>query len=113
MTTINQLLKNNGFVKTSPESNSATFEDKFRSHYQYLENFKTLWYIKIEKPTRMCKFYSVYTIFTNKESFETINKHVACNTWSGKCNRFVNDLQQIEDFIREVQLADKKEGNNE
>jgi hypothetical protein len=60
----------------------------------------------------MCKFYSVYTIFTNtsKETFELINKQIACNTWSGKCNRYLNDLQQIEDFIRDVQLADKKEG---
>ena len=106
MTTINQLLKNNGFIKRNPDSNNATFFDKTRSHHQYLENFKTLWYIRIEKPTRMCKFYSVYTIFTNKESFEKINKYIACNVYSGKCNRYVKSLQEIEDFIREVQLAD-------
>lgn len=62
----------------------------------------TDWYISIEKPTRACKFYSVYTRFTNYDLLEQINKIIPCNTWSGKCNRFVYSLQDIENFINEV-----------
>lgn len=108
MVTINQLLVNhNGFAPVKKDDNYLSV---IYTHYQYLENFKTLWYIKIEKPTRKCKFYSVYTKFTSNEMFETINKQIAFNVYSGKCNRHVNDLQQVEDFIREVQLADKRVG---
>lgn len=111
--TANKILKNNGFVKTNPDKNNHTFNDLLYTHFQYLENFNALWYAKIEGNTRKCKFYSIYTKFVVcdenfKESMlNQINEKIACNVYSGKCNRYLNDLQQVDNFIKDVQIIDR------
>jgi len=72
-----------------------------------LKNLNTDWYIKIELPTKKCKFYAIYTRFTNCDVLNKINKVIKCNTYSGKCNRFPYDLIQMECFINNVINFDK------
>lgn len=72
-----------------------------------LKNLNTDWYIKIELPTKKCKFYTIYTKFTNHDILNKINKVIKCNTNSSKCNRFPYDLIQMECFINNVINFDK------
>ena len=96
--TIQAIMKKYSLTKTN---------DILYTHNIYLENLKTNWLIKIEKPTRKCKFYSVYTRFENQSALETINKIIDCNTYSGKCNRFYYNLDEIENFINNVITINK------
>lgn len=81
----------------------------FSTCYDYeifLKNFNTKWYIKIEKPTKKCKFYSIFTRFENKDSFEELKKiFTNMNEYSGKFNHFVYDTNSIENIINNVIMA--------
>lgn len=100
MKQLKELLKNLGFKK----SNFLAYEEKIE-----LKNLGVTWHIKFENKTRKCKFYSVYTRFEFDDNniLDSINKTIACNTFSGKCNRFCEDIEQIKCFINNVIMLDK------
>ena len=93
------------------ELEKITQKDDFLSScYDYkicLENLKTNWYIKIEAPTKRCKFYSVYTRFENQEIFKELNKLIGSNAFCGKNNYFVYTLQDVEDIFYNITLINR------
>ena len=100
---LDDLLKNNGFQKINKKA--GPFYAQLYTHYIYLENLDVLWYVKIEKPTRACKFYSLYTKFSN--NYTLIKSMLDINEHSGKCNRFYSHIDEVGLFIINVQLLDK------
>jgi len=94
-----QIIKKYGLEKTK--------DDVAYDYKIYLKNLDTKWYLKIEKPTRTCKFYSVFTRFENKESFKKLKEIFNFNEFSGKFNHFVYDMESIENIINNVVMFDK------
>ena len=103
--TINSILKKYNIVST--DKKSIYWLDKYYDYKIKLKNLKTTWYISIEKPTKKCKFYSIFTRFDNPNALDNINNIIPCNINSGKCNRFPHDLIQMECFINNVINFDK------
>ena len=104
-TTINSILKKYNIVKT--DKKSGYWLDKVYNYKIKLNNLKTTWYISIEKPTKKCKFYAIFTKFDNPDILDDINGIIPCNTFSGKCNRFPKNLPELECFINNVITLDK------
>lgn len=104
-TTINSILKKYNIVKTNKKS--VYWLDKCYDYKIKLKHLKAKWYISIEKPTKKCKFYAIFTRFDNPDILDDINKIIPCNTFSGKCNRFPKNLSELECFINNVITLDK------
>ena len=99
---LNEIIKKYGLEKTTQKDDFLSYDYKI-----FLKNLNTNWYITIEAPTRRCKFYSVYTRFTNQEMFEELNKMIGSNAFCGKNNYFVYNLQDIEDIFYNITLINK------
>lgn len=102
---IKELLNKYGIKEVN--KNDDNFYSVIYDYKIELKNLNTDWYIKIELPTKKCKFYTIYTKFTNYDVLNKINKVIKCNVNTGKCNRFPHDLIQMECFINNVINFDK------
>lgn len=103
---LNEIIKKYELEKTKEEKDGY-FLNTCYDYKIYLENLKTNWYIKFENKTRKCKFYSIYTRFDNINSFKEIGKMFKINEHSGKFNHYVYNLQEIENIINNVVMANK------
>lgn len=99
---IKKIIKKYNFEKTDKENGG--FYDICYDYKIFLKNININWYLKIENPNRMCKFYSLFSRFdtNSKNILEKINNIIECNTSSGKCNRYVYDIADTENFIKSV-----------
>lgn len=98
---IKEIIKKYKLEQTSEEKDGK-FLSICYDYKIFLKNLNTTWYLKFENKTRKCNFYTVYTRFYNCEVLQEINKIIACNTYSGKCNQFIYDFQSIDNFINNV-----------
>jgi hypothetical protein len=77
----------------------------------HLSNLNLDWYLRVELPTRKCKFFTLYTLFYNKETdYKDIDLFKVFKVSdNGKYNSYVYSIHEIECVINNIITYEKME----
>ena len=106
---IQNILTQYSFQETNKEDNDLFFSTLY-THVLYMPKLNTYFYVKVELPKNKrskAKFISVFSRFSNTNVLREINNTIPCNTYSGKCNRFCNNIEEVKCFLSNIVMLEK------